>query len=243
VALDAGLPSATARHYDGLIQVDTNGGRLRVPVRYRIVLPPGAFASVLASAIFWGAIAGGALRFVYSIVNPAYTVNWLLKISPGGPVMTSLELRGLGVLIAGAAAGLYGGWWYGGQQRLLPRHERSGYLKDGDDTLLDTLPMFGLFFGAFGGYLTAQLLHWTFWSLGDWLLYPVAKMIPGPLGEFARQYAPVTWTMAGAIGGLVWGIGRILTATGRPSGRYFVLIAAAVAFLALMLNAMLAPVG
>lgn len=244
VILDAGMPSATARSYDGLIQVDTNGGRLRVPVRYRIVLPPNAFMGVILSAIFWGAVAGGALRFVYYLVNPEYTVKWLLDLSkPAGPTMFALNLRGLGPLLAGAASGLYGGWWYGRKQKKLPKHERDGFLSDSDDTVLDTLPMFGLFFGAFGGYLTAQLLHWTVWSLGDWLLYPVARALPGTLGEFAQEYAPVIWTFTGAAAGLVWGVGRILSATGRGSGRYFTLIFAAVAFLALLMNAMLAPTG
>jgi hypothetical protein len=102
--------------------------------------------------------------------------------------------------------------------------------------------MLGLFFGSFGGYLGASMLHWTLWSLGDWLLYPVALQLPGALGKLAQQAAPVSWGLAGLVGGLVWGIGRVLAATGRGAGRYFFLVFLAIAFLTLLLNATLAPV-
>jgi hypothetical protein len=242
VVLDAGVPSATARSYDGLIQIDTNGGRLRVPVRYRIVLPPEAFVGLVGGAVLWGGIAGAAMRLLYYLVNPEYTVKWLLEFGGAGNTMVNFQFRGLGPLLAGAAAGLYGGWWYGRQQKKLPKLDRTGPLRDSDESVYDTLPMFGLFFGAFGGYLTAQLLHWTFWSLGDWLLYPLTKFMPARIQPWMKANAPGMWLLAGGTAGLVWGVGRIITATGRGSGRWFSIIVAAVVFLVLLLNAMLSPV-
>jgi hypothetical protein len=112
--------------------------------------------------------------------------------------------------------------------------------RNSDDSVLGSLSMLGLCFGAFGGYLGASLLHWTLWSLGDWLLFPVARELPGLLGRLAIEYAPFAWGLAGAIMGLIWGIGRVLTATGRGAGRYFFVIFLAIAFLVLLLKSTLA---
>ncbi|MBW3638047.1 MAG: protein kinase, partial [Armatimonadetes bacterium] len=239
IVVDASHPSAVARAYDGLLQIDTNGGRLRVPVRYRIVLPPEILAGMVGAATLWGGIGGALTRLSYGLVNAEYTTRWLLTFGPTGASFTSFQFRGLGPLLVGAGAGLYGGWLYGQKMRKLPRRDRPGALRDSDDSILGTLPMLGLCAGAFGGYLGASLLHWTLWSMGDWLLFPIARQLPGELGRLATQHAPVTWAVTGAVGGLVWGIGRALAATGRGSARYFFLVFVALAFLFLLLNATL----
>jgi hypothetical protein len=239
IVVDAGHPSAVAHTYDGLLQIDTNGGRLRVPVRYRIVLPPAILAGMVGSAILWGAVGGALTRLSYGLVNAEFASKWLLTFGATGASFASFQFRGLGPLLLGAGAGLYGGWLYGQNMKKIPRRDRPGALKDSDDSVLGTLPMLGLCFGAFGGYLGASLLHWTLWSLGDWLLFPIARQLPGEMGRLATQHAPVSWALAGALGGLVWGIGRALAATGRGSARYFFVVFMALAFLVLLLNATL----
>ncbi|PQV63450.1 Serine/threonine protein kinase [Abditibacterium utsteinense] len=240
ISVDAGSPSAVARAYEGALQIDTNGGRLRVAVRYRIVLPPAILAGLVGSATLWGAVGSALTRLFYGVVNPEYATKWLLSFSATGASFMSYKLGGLGPLILGAGAGLYGGWLYSQKMKKIPRRERPGAFKDSDDSVLGTLPMIGLVFGAFGGYLGASLLHYSLWSLGDWFLFPIAHELPGELGKWAAQVAPVTWGLAGAIGGLVWGIGRALSATGRAGARYFFVVFVALAFLSLLLNATLA---
>jgi serine/threonine-protein kinase len=237
ITVDASHPSAVARAYEGLLQLDTNGGRIRVPVRYRIVLPFGVLATMLGAAILWGAVGAALSRLFYGLINPEYTTRWLLSFGDTGASFAAFQFRGLGPLLLGSGAGLYGGWFYGEKMKKLPRRDRPGALKDSDDSVLSTLPMLGLCAGAFGGYLGASFLHWTLWSLGDWLLYPLARHLPGQLARLADSNAAIMWSVAGAVGGLVWGAGRILSATGRGAGRYFFLIFAALAFLVLLLNA------
>ncbi|HEX8464794.1 MAG TPA: serine/threonine-protein kinase, partial [Abditibacterium sp.] len=239
ISVDAGSPNAVAQLYEGLLQIDTNGGRLRVPVRYRIVLPPAVLAGIVGSATLWGTVGGALTRLFYGVVNPEFTSRWLLSFGEVATGFAAFKVGGLGPLILGAGAGLYGGWIYAQKQKKIPRRERRGLLRDSDDSMLSTLPMMGLVFGAFGGYLGASLLHWTLWSLGDWLLYPVAQELPGQLGRWAKSSAPASWGLAGAVGGLVWGLGRALTATGRVAARYFFVVFVALAFLTLLMNATL----
>ena len=240
ITVDASLPSAVARAYDGLIQLDTNGGRLRVPVRYRIVLPPATLAATMAVAALWGGIGGAALRLAYYAVNPESTTAWLLRRTGSGQALAPYANKGLGPLIVGAALGTYGAWLYGQRLQKLPPRERPGMLKNSDDNTLHTLPMIGLCLGTFGGYLGAQLLHWTLWSLGDWLFYPLARQLPGALGGLANENAPVMWGIVGAFGGLLWGGSKVLSATGRGNGRTIFGVFVAVLFLILLVNATLA---
>jgi len=237
VTVDASSPNAVARPYDGSISLDTNGGRLRVPIRYRIILPPEAVFTLLAGGFAWGAVAGAAIRLLYYLVNPEYALKWLVVVSPSGLSLAPAESHSLGPLLAGAAAGLYGGWAWGGHLKKIPRAQRPSPFTDSDDSMLGTLPMFGLFFGSFGGYLTAQLLHYTLWNGGDWLLCPIAQHIPEELFHGVQDLAPFTWALAGGVGGLAWGVGRLMTAAGRSWGRYFAIVFAAAAFLMLLLNA------
>ena len=239
ITVDASLPSAVARAYDGLIQLDTNGGRLRVPVRYRITLPASALALTMAQSAVWGGIGGAALRLAYYAVNPDYTTEYLLRKTASGPALAAYVNRGLGPLLAGAALGTYGAWLYGQRLKKLPPRERPGMLKNSDENTLHTLPMIGLVAGTFGGYLGAQLLHWTLWSLGDWLFYPLSRPIPGALGDAARANAPVMWAFIGAFGGLLWGTSKVLSAVGRGNGRVLFSVFMAVLFLILLVNATL----
>ena len=239
ITVDAGLPSAVARAYDGLIQLDTNGGRLRVPVRYRIILPASALALTMVQSAFWGAIGGAALRLAYYGVNPDFTTDWLLRRTASGAALVAYTHRGLGPMLVGAALGTYGAWLYGQRMRKLPPRERPGMLKGSDENTLHTLPMIGLVAGTFGGYIGAQLLHWTLWSLGDWLFYPLARPLPGALGSLARDNAPVMWAFVGAFGGLLWGASKVLSAVGKGNGRVLFAVFMAVLFLVLLVNATL----
>ncbi len=239
ITVDAGAPRATARAYDGLLQIDTNGGRLRVPVRYRIVLPPAILAGIVGTATLYGGAGGALTRFFYGLINPEFATKWLLTFGANGTGFTAYQYGGLGPLFLGMAAGLGGGVWYAEKMKKVPRRERPGPLKDTDNSVLATLPMIGLVLGAFGGYLGASLLHYSLWSLGDWLLYPLTGHLPRAVERVAQQTAPIAWGVAGAVGGLVWGIGRALSATGRVGARYFFVVFAALAFLFLLLNATL----
>ena len=239
VTVDASLPSVTARAYDGLIQLDTNGGRLRVPVRYNVVFPASTLATTMAVSMLWGAIGGAALRLAYYGVNPEYTTSWLLRTTSAGQALAPYSNKGLGPMIVGAALGTYGAYLWGQRLKKLPPRERPGMLKGSDDNTLNTLPMIGLFFGTFGGYIGAQLLHWTLWSLGDWLFYPLARQLPGVLGKVTLDNAPVMWGILGAVGGLLWGISKVLSATGRANGRIVFGVTMAILFLVLLVFATL----
>jgi len=235
LSIDASSPAAVARLYEGLLQIDTNGGRLRVPVRYRITLPPQQLAAMIALSLVYGALIGAGVRLFYGLVNPAFTTKWLLL--NGGKTLAGLDFQGLGPLLVGSLFGGYGGWVLAGRQRKVPSRERFGPLRSSDDAMLQALPMLGLALGAFGGYLGTELLHWTLWSAGDWLLFPLARALPGAMGAIAQTNAPFVWAMAGALLGLVWGIGRSLSATGRAAGRVVFALFAATTLLALLLYA------
>ena len=187
ITIDASLPSVTARSYDGLLQLDTNGGRLRVPVRYNVVFPLSTLAMTISVSVLWGAIGGAALRLAYYGVNPDYTTKWLLRATASGQALAPYTNRGLGPMIVGATLGTYGAWLYGERMKKLPPRERPGMLKGSDDNTIHTLPMIGLVGGTFGGYIGAQLLHWTLWSLGDWLFFPARASAAGASrGHHAR---------------------------------------------------------
>lgn len=237
LSVDASSPAAVARLYEGLLQIDTNGGRLRVPVRYRITLPLERLLVLVALSLIYGALIGAGVRFSYGLVNPQFTVDWLLR--NGGRTLAGLDFRGLGPLLVGSAFGGYGGYVLAARERKVPVRERWGPLKNSDDAMLGTLPMLGLALGAFAGYLATELLHWTLWSGGDWLLFPLARLLPGRVGEIALQNAPFTWALMGGVLGLVWGIGRALSATGRAAGRIVFSVFGAALFLALFLFATL----
>ncbi len=237
LSVDASSPSAVARLYEGLLQIDTNGGRLRIPVRFRIALPMERLAILIVLSLIYGALIGAGIRFFYGLVNPTFTTLWLLQNN--GRSLAGLDFRGLGPLLVGSGFGAYGSYIFAHRQRKILPRERIGPLKNSDDGMLQTLPMLGLALGAFAGYLATELLHWTLWSAGDWLLFPIARLMPGSVGILARQNAPFVWALLGALLGLVWGIGRALSATGRATGRIVFGVFTAVLFLFLLLFATL----
>ncbi len=237
LSVDASSPAAVARLYEGLLQIDTNGGRLRVPVRYRITLPLRRLGEVILLSLLYGALIGAGIRLFYGLVNPTFTLSWLLQ--NGGRTLAGLDFRGLGPLLVGSVFGGYGGVLLSRRERKVPPRERVGPLKNSDDGMLQSLPMLGLALGAFGAYLATELLHWTLWSAGDWLLFPVARILPGQARALALQNAPFVWGVLGATLGLVWGVGRALSATGRAAGRIVFSAFASVLFLLLFLYATL----
>ncbi len=238
IIIDATSPAVVAKSYDGLLLVDTNGGRLRVPVRYSITLPFQTLATMVIMGILWGAIGGAVLRLSYTIVNPEFTSKWLVRklLNGAGYGLQDFQ-KGIGPLIAGALLSGYGLWLYAGRMKNIVPRERPSILKNSDDAMLNTLPMLGIVFGSFGGYLAAQLLHWTLWSVGDWLLNPIALAFPGEFGTLVQTHAPIMWAIIGAIGGLLWGISKVISATGRGSGRILFAVFSVILFLILLFNA------
>jgi hypothetical protein len=61
ITADGGMPDAIAKSYEGALQLDTNGGRLRVPVRYAFVLPPVRWLVLVLSAAFAGGSGSGCV--------------------------------------------------------------------------------------------------------------------------------------------------------------------------------------
>jgi len=201
-------------------------------------LPFQTLATVVAMGVIWGAIGGTALRLTYFIVNPEFTSRWLIRALGNGAGYGLQDFqKGIGLLIAGAILSGYGLWLYAGRMKTIVPRERPSILKNSDDAMLNTLPMLGIVFGSFGGYLAAQLLHWTLWSVGDWLLNPLAMRMPGEFGTLVREHAPIMWAIIGAIGGLLWGISKVISATGRGSGRILFAVFSVILFLILLFNA------
>jgi serine/threonine protein kinase len=99
ITVDAGHPNAVAQPYDGLLQIDTNGGRLRVSVRYRIVLPSAVLAEMIVGSTLWGGALGALARLFYGVVNPAYSMKWLLEVNAGNFTFISFHFGGLGPLV------------------------------------------------------------------------------------------------------------------------------------------------
>ncbi len=237
LSVDASSPAAVARFYEGLLQIDTNGGRLRVPVRFRITLPLARLGEMIVLSLVYGALTGAGVRLFYGLVNPRYTTMWLLQ--NGGRTLADLDFRGLGPLMVGSVFGGYGAFLLARRERKIPSRERVKALRGADDAMLQTLPMLGLALGAFAGYLATELLHWTLWSAGDWLLFPLARLLPGAAKVLALQNAPFVWGLLGALLGLAWGVGRALSATGRAAGRIVFSAFASILFLLLFLFATL----
>lgn len=96
-----------AGSYSGFLQVDTNGGRFRVPVSYRITLPAPRLLGLVATAAIQDGICGLLLRLAYLLVNPAFSTRWLLD--QRGVVAFSPTAAIVGWALLGGAAGAYGG--------------------------------------------------------------------------------------------------------------------------------------
>jgi serine/threonine protein kinase len=220
ITVDSGMPDAVAKVYEGALQLDTNGGRLRVPVRYSFALPPGRILSLIGGAIAYGALGAAVLRLFYFAINIDYAVRWLWR--PGAP-LAEFQLNNPGFWLAGAVVGAF----------LLRRAARRGWIRP---ELEPTSPFAGFVLGAALSWVVAYVLHWGVWSLGDWLLRPPAQL----LGSWIREFAPLGWGVFGAVAGALWGAARAFSATGRAWMRYVVYAILLLAFLTLLINALLA---
>lgn len=230
ITVDATGSDIVARYYQGMLQIDTNGGRFRVPVSYRIALRPERILNLIASTALIAALCAGALRLGYALVNPAYSIAWLVHREQSGALaIGSLDNFGWGAVAVGALVG----WYFSKQIALLlvpeKRHRR-------DPALRSIIAAFVILAGMPAGWLLAFLLHFTFWGLGDWLLFPLAqsRALEQPFS------APLTWAIAGGLGGLLWGMARAGTAIGYGWARYAAAVLLGITFLLLLLNAMLA---
>jgi hypothetical protein len=95
VTVDASLPDTTAKSYAGVLQLDTNGGRLRVPVLYRIALPPRRLLGLLLGSALGGALAMGLLRLA---TQHSTRIRFALVVGTGQGAQ--FEIRSLGPLVA-----------------------------------------------------------------------------------------------------------------------------------------------
>lgn len=230
IAVDAAAPGVVAQSYQGMLQIDTNGGRFRVPISYRIALGPERVLSLIGSTALVAALCAGALRLGYALVNPAYTFSWLTQAQQSGSSsLASPASFGWGATVAGALVG----WVFSKSiaRRIVPdnRHRR-------DPALRSVVAAFTILCGMPLGWLTALVLHFALWGLGDWLLFPLARsqtLIP-------PDSAPLAWGAAGGCCGLLWGAARAGIAVGYSWARYGVAILLGAIFLLLLLNAMLA---
>lgn len=226
IAIDAINPGAVAQMYQGILQIDTNGGRFRLPISYRIALAPDRILSLIFGTALNAALVAGALRLAYALVNPAHAFSWLAQ---SGAALSLAEPSGSswGAVLAGGVGGLY--FSQSAARQIVPeeRHNR-------DKSLRSIVAAFCLIVGMPLGWLLAIILHYAFWGLGDLLLFPVANA----QSFMSPESAPMAWAAAGGIGGLLWGVGRAGVATGQLWMRYAVYLLLGLAFLLLMLNAM-----
>ncbi len=245
VEIDAGRPDAVARHYESAINIDSNGGRLRVPIRYRIVLPPLRIAWLLLSHIALFAVGAGLGRFAYAIINPAYAMRWL---SDKG-TLDAPQIAGFGApLLLGALIGVTIEIWRNTGQGHLSNAATTQGLQSRSQTprgrfnpLLQSL-LLSAIIGAIIGWPLLWLGHWLLWGSGDWLLRPLNGLwipLSRVLHTDIETLAPFAWATSGGVFGALWGTGRVLTILNRPWARYAVLTIYGLIFLILLVAAML----
>jgi hypothetical protein len=109
ITADGGMPDAIAKSYEGALQLDTNGGRLRVPVRYAFVLPPVRWLVLVLSAAFAGALGAAVLRALYGVINLDYAWRWLNE--SGRIVSLEFTTLRIPVLVGALAGAFYSVWW------------------------------------------------------------------------------------------------------------------------------------
>ena len=241
VEIDATRPDAMARHYESALNIDSNGGRLRVPLRYRIVLPPLRIVWLLLSHIALAAVGAGLGRFAYAIINPAYAMRWL---SENG-TLDAPQIAGFGApLLLGALIGLTIEIWRNtgdGHLSNAATTQRSSTPRGRFNPLLQSL-LLSAIIGAIIGWPLLWLGHWLLWGSGDWLLRPLNGLwipLARALHMDIENIAPFAWATSGGIFGALWGIGRVMTILNRPWARYAVLTIYGLIFLILLVAAML----
>jgi hypothetical protein len=243
ITADGGMPDAIAKSYEGALQLDTNGGRLRVPVRYAFVLPPIRWLVLVLSAAFAGALGGAVLRALYAAVNLEYAWRWLNESGRIVPLaLTSLRVP---ILVGALAGAFYSVWWTArnwdegaAQQRLLPRlkHTTPHTRRNSLQLIAQSMTLCTLL-GASLCWPLVWALHWLFWGLGDWILWPFLRALSPQLTTVP---APLAWGIVGGVGGALHGLARGFAATGRSWARYAVYSFFAFAFFALLIHAMVA---
>ena len=230
IIVDAGASGAVAQMYQGVLQLDTNGGRFRVPISYRIALPFDRVLGLIGGTMLTGALGGAGLRLAYVIINPAHALSWLAQSAEGSAVLALAEpvTTSWGAILAGALGGWYGSKDIAARVVSEARHKR-------DKSLRSIVGAFCLLIGMPLGWLLSFVFHYAFWGLGDLLLFPLMQS----QSFLPPESAPIAWAAAGGIGGLFWGVGRAGEATGQIWMRYGVYLLLGLAFLLLMLNAMI----
>lgn len=230
ITVDANAPGVVAQLYQGALQLDTNGGRFRVPIRYRIALAPERILGILASSLAIGALCGAVIRAGYGLVDPIHIASWLVREKSSGSLgLAGANMWNLGTVLIGVLLGWYFSQEFSVQAVSEIRHRRNPALRS-------SIALFGAACGAPLGWLAGFLLHYLFWGMGDWLLYPLAhaqRLLP-------RENALVAWGSLGAVGGFLWGVARAGAAMGHAWLRYAVPLLVAAGFLLLLINAMLA---
>lgn len=222
ITVDGAMPDAIAKSYEGLLQLDTNGGRLRVPVRYAFVLPPERWVSLILGTMALFAICSVCFRLLYYAVNPEYGRQWLWQ--PGGAT-AAFQFKSLGPIAVGSIVGLLVAL------RIPVRTQDKAMWGQ-------IIPVAGVLLGAGASWGLVWLLHWTAWALGDWLL----RATLGDAPPRAWLMPPVLWGLAGAAVGGLWGVARAFSAIGKFWMRYLVWAVFFFVFLGLLINAMLATV-
>ena len=244
VEIDASHPEAIARTYESALVIDSNGGRLRVPLRYRILLPPLRIVWILLAHLALGAVGAGLGRFAYAIINPNFATRWL---SENG-ALDAPRIAGFGApLLLGALIGLTIEIWRNSGEGRLSNAVTSTAKKPVSanrtrvDPLLQSL-LLSAILGAILGWPLLWLGHWLVWGSGDWLLRPLNGIwvpLARALHVKVDNFAPLAWALSGGVCGGLWGIGRVLTILNRPWARYAVLALYGVFFLILLVAAML----
>lgn len=224
VVLDGTAIGVSAMAYEGALQLDTNGGRLRIPVTYVFVLPFSRLFYFTTSALVLGAAGGILIRLAYALVNPNYGWSWLASV---GVPLAALEIRTPAPLIIGSLGGFLGGLRLMRSDLIKPRLRTS---------LGPAVPLIGMAGGGVFGLAMAFALHWSVWGLGDWMLRPLVDALGN---HDLRQYAPLAWGLTGAIIGGALGIGRVFAAVGLRQVRYGIYAVLTVAFFLVLINAML----
>jgi serine/threonine protein kinase len=223
IVIDAAAPDIVAQNYAGVLQLDTNGGRFRIPISYRIALPLHRVLALVFSSMLFSALVAGALRIGYALVNPRFAFGWLL--SWGLPPAS----QSLGAILAGAI-----GCWFFSQS--IARRLVSDVKNQREPGLRSVVRMFCALCGMPLGWLLGFALHFAFWGLGDWMLWPLARA----QNFLPPESAPIAWAAAGALGGLVWGVARAGIAIGYSWARYAASLLLGLLLLLMLLNAMLA---
>lgn len=230
VIVDATASGLVARDYEGSLILDSNGGRLRLPLRYTLALPPSRWAQIVASATAIGLLGGAAMRLLYVIVDADYVRLWLAR---------GTSFRGFDTgdfrapVLAGVLLGVGVATW------LMPRllEDRSRKMTPAQ-IVGQTLPLCALL-GAALCWPAVWLLHWCLWVPLDWMLHSPALLLGRHLFHGRIPTPPLMWAGTGAICGALWGAARALTAIGVAAARYVVIGVYIAAFFALLLWAML----